>query len=116
MGALKGHLRPRKGQKEGCPDPLGLSSVLHMCAWNDRTAAVFNQNLRNIQERGERCQSRVERALHRWSEYVSSRPAPPLIGCGTLGMEATAFAGLSFPSGNESIRILQPFQPRRQGC
>ena len=30
MGALKGHPRPRKGQKEGCPDPWG-SPVCLIC-------------------------------------------------------------------------------------
>lgn len=107
--------RLRKGQKKRCPGFLGLASVPHMHVWSDRTAVFFNQNLRNIQARGEGCQGRVERAMYWWSEQVSSIPAPPLIFWVTLSTGAAAFAGLSFSPRNESIWTMQPFQRQLWG-
>lgn len=105
----------KRTKKEGCPGLLGLSSVPHIHAWGDRTAIFFNQNLRNIQARGEGCQGRVERAMPWWSEQESSSPALPLIGWVTLSTGAAAFAGLSFSPRNESIWTVQPCQPRLWG-
>lgn len=53
--------------------------------------------------------------LHQRSEFVSSSPAQPLISHVILGVEATAFAGLSFSPGRESLWTALLLRPRPRG-